>query len=188
MIVKNIVKKTIELLGLKDLLVYFDSDNSDIDNSVIEEIENFVIAVNMANNNIASNYIELVTTSKVLSVSNKKIPYSQITDRSIIEIKKVTDSSGNDINYKLDVDGLCVDLSSVIVEYSYFPDMVSIDDEINYYTKVNELLFAQAVAGEYLFIKGDIDDAYMWDKRFKQSIFGVLRPKRKVTIPARRWY
>ena len=60
-------------------------------------------------------------------------------------------------------------------------------DEINYYTKMNVSLFALGVVAEYLFIKGDIEEAYTWDKKFKQSLMGVLRFKRSLVLPKRRW-
>lgn len=188
MVVKNIIKIAIDLLGLRDLISYFEDgvDVSTLDDSITDEIESFVIAINMANNNIASNYIELVDTVSVSSNADT-IPYTEITDKSIIEIKKVKNKNNVEVEYKVLPSGIKTDEKNFIIEFSYFPKMLNIDDEINYYTKVNELLFAHAVASEYLFLKGDIDDAYMWDRRFKQSMFGVLRPKKNIKIPARRW-
>ena len=75
-----------------------------------------------------------------------------------------------------------------MIEYSYFPSEVSIDSDINYYTKVNTLTFAMGVVGEYLFLKGNIDEGAIWDKRFKQSLFSCVRPKRSIVMPKRRWY
>ena len=84
--------------------------------------------------------------------------------------------------------GVKVDkVGDYFVEYSYFPNKVSINDDIDYYLKLNELTFAMGVVGEYYYLKGAIDDACMWDKRFKSSMFNLLRPKRSVSIPARRW-
>ena len=52
---------------------------------------------------------------------------------------------------------------------------------------MNKYIFAMGVFAEYLYIKGNIDDAYMWDKRFKNSMINIVRPRRNITIPERRW-
>ena len=50
-------------------------------------------------------------------------------------------------------------------------------DDIDYYTRLNELIFAQGVVGEYLFLKGAIDDAYMWDKKYNDDILNFNNPR-----------
>ena len=66
--------------------------------------------------------------------------------------------------------------------------MVTINDSVDYFGKLSELLFAYAVTAEYLFLKGQIDDAYMWDKRFKSSILSIQRPTKNIVMPKRRWW
>lgn len=186
MFVKNIVKLSAEFLNLKDVVDYI---NGDIEASeeLLSEVNNLVLAVSMVNNNIASSYIELIAKTKITNCSGL-IGFSKISNKSIIEIKKVTSLNGEDLNFSLSPDGVTIANSeSCIVEYSYFPDMVSLDDEIVHYLKVNEMVFALGVVGEYLYIKGAIDDAYMWDKRFKSSMFNLIRPKRSIVMPAKRW-
>ena len=186
MFVKNIVKTSAEYLGLKDVVKFLNSE-VEATEQVLEEIENFVLAVNMVNNNIASSYVELLSSAEVDKVGSL-IKYTDITDKSIIEIKKIESYDGASLNFKLLPEGVVVEgASSCVVEYSYFPTRVGIDDEITHFLKVNELVFSLGVVGEYLYIKGAIDDAYMWDKRFKSSMFNLLRPRRNIEIPARRW-
>ncbi|MBQ7351610.1 MAG: hypothetical protein IJW59_01915 [Clostridia bacterium] len=185
MIVKEIIKRSAELLGLKEVVDAIDS-NEDYSVGVKEDIDNLLIAVNMVNNNIAGSYIELIGLVNVESFSGF-IPYVKISNNSIIEIKKIL-KDGIEQEFRLFPEGVKVDtLGMCEVEYSYFPERVEFDSEINHYLKINELVFALGVVGEYLYIKGAIDDAYMWDKRFKSSMFNLVRPKRNLVIPARRW-
>ena len=187
MVVKNILKKVSQLLNLNDVLDSLNSDNFESNTQILEEINLMMLSVNIVNNNIASNYIELFDKIKI-NCSDEIIPFDKISNYSIIEIKKVL--SGNTfIPFKVLPNGLKVSKNGVFeIIYTYFPATVEINDSINYYTRVNELIFSQGVVGEYLFLKGSIEDAYMWDKKFKQSLLNLLRPKRKCFMPARRWY
>lgn len=186
MLVKNIIKKSAEFLNLNNVKKYLDNE-LEITDEIESDINTFLLSVNMVNNTIASSYIELISDVEI-DVSDGLIPYSEISDKSIIEIKSVTTTGGEKIDYKLYPEGVKIDeFSKVKIEYTYFPSEVTIDDEIDYFLKVNEITFAMGVVGEYLYIKGAIDDASVWDKRFKQSLFNVIRPKRNIVLPAKRW-
>lgn len=108
----------------------------------------------------------------------------QKNKEKLIRQKKLNDCA---IDYKILPDGITCVKGNIKITYSYFPDKLAIDDSINYYLKVNDLVFALGVAGEYLYLKGAIDDAYMWDKRFKQNMLNLLRPKRNVIVKQRMW-
>lgn len=183
--VKEIIKLSAEFLNMKNIVDYLSGSleaSEDMDN----DINNFLLAVNMVNNNIASSYIDLIGCKDIMCFTGK-ISYSDITDKNIVEIRNVYNLNGDSVSFKVMPDGLFVDSGEYKIEYSYFPDRVDINSKINHYLKLNEITFAMGVVGEYLFIKGAVDDAYMWDKRFKNSMFNLLRPKRNLIMPARRW-
>jgi len=186
MLVKNIMITSAEFLDLKNVVKYL---NGDIEESeeLLEESNNLLLAVNMVNNSIASSYIELLASKKIM-VNTDIVSYSDISEKSIIEIKNVLNGFSQKVGYKILPEGLSLSSKGeMCIEYSYFPDKVSIESDINYYLKLNEMTFAIGVVAEYLYIKGAIDDAYLWDKRFKNSMFNLLRPKRNIVLPARRW-
>lgn len=184
--VRNIIKASAEFLNLNNVVKYLDG-NCELSECIQDDINNLLLSVNMVNTNVASSYIEIIGVSN-LEVVNNLILFSNISDKSIIEIKKVESLDGKRVSFKILPEGLSVErLGRLKIEFSYFPEKVNIDDDINYYLKLNDLTFAMGVVGEYLYIKGAIDDAYIWDKRFKSSMFNLLRPKRNIRIPARRW-
>lgn len=187
MLVKNIIKKSAEFLGLKNVQKYLNNE-IEITDEISEELDTFLLAINLVNNNIASSYIELVGNVEISSDNNGKILYSEISNNPIIEIKNVSTKHGDNVGYKLFPDYIKLDYNNAVnIEYTYFPNEVTIEDEINYYLKLNELNFAVGVVGEYLYIKGIIDDASTWDKRFKQNMFNLIRPKRNLIMPTRGW-
>lgn len=187
MLVRDIIKICGEFLELKDIVKYVEN-KEEVAEEIESEINLFLLAVNMVNSSIASSYIELVDYKKLQPNVDKKIFYKDIDKRGVVEVKKITTESGIKIEYKAMPDCIVLDNNnSCLVEYSYLPSKVDFNSEIDYYVKLNSYIFAMGVVAEFLYIKGNIDDAYMWDKKFKNSMFNLLRPKRNIVLPERRW-
>ena len=93
----------------------------------------------------------------------------------------------NFVDYKLNVDGIKIYDGNYIVEFTYLPDDVTIDGSIDFYSNLNCSILSQMVVSEYLFMKGFVNEAYVWDKKFKENIKGILKPKRVVQMPCKRW-
>ena len=185
--VKDIIKNTAKLLNMIDLISYLDDMEHVVPSADTQkDLNDMLLAINITNSNIACNYIELSETKRI-NTETGLINYVLLTNKNIIEIKSVKDIHGNKQKFYVRPDMLQVPVGNHDIEFSYYPSSVGIADDINYYLKINEIIFALGVAGEYLFIKGDIDDAYMWDKRFKQMMLGALRPKRQIDMPVSRW-
>ena len=187
MLVKEIIRTSAEYLDMKNIIKFIDGE-IESNEEILDDINNFVLAVNMVNNSIASSYIELVGSILLTPNINNQISYKDISEKSIIEIKKVTGNNGEEIKFKITPDGVVVDKNSLCeIEYSYFPSRVDLSGEIDYYTRLNDMTFAMGVVAEYLYIKGNIDDAYSWDKKFKNTIFNLLRPRRNIVLPNKGW-
>ena len=182
-VVKNVLIEACKLVGLSDVVEYLNGKSDTCDE---EELGDLLVAINMAINNISANYINVCKRVSVGSV-NGQIKFSKISDKSIIQIKKVL-KNNLPVKFKVHSDGIEVDNGDYEVVYSFFPDSVYLKDEIDYFPQLNELLLAYAVVAEYLFLKGQIDDAYVWDKRFKASMLSIQRPTRNITLPKRRWW
>ena len=187
MIVKDIIKNTAKLLNLTDVLEYYKDETVSPSDDVTNTISDLLLAVNTTNNCVASLYFELTSSSNVSS-TNGVIPFSSITSKDIVEIKDIKDSFGNDVKYKILSDGIHILDGNYVVSFSYLPEEVAISDDINYYQRLNTLMFSYGVAGEYLFLKGNVEEAYIWDKRFKDLLFVLSRPKRNINMPSERWY
>lgn len=183
--VNNIIKKVAKILDLSNVHEFLNGDIESTD-SISQDIEKLLLACNIVNGIIASQYME------VIEVIDKEICYgsitlTDITDKNIIEIKEITNGNGAPIEYQIISGRIYVDASFVKIKFSYFPKDVGIDDNIDYYLKMDENVFAQGVVSEYLFLKGDFEESYIYDARFKNSISSLLRPKRNIVTPAKRW-
>ena len=186
MLVKDVLKLCADYLNLKELKDYLDG-NVLINNDIEEDLNNLLLAVNMVNSNLAANYFELVKTIDFIEPVSE-FEYSDLSENGVIDIKSVLNRSGKSLGFQCLPEKCKLDQKeSVVVTFSYFPPKVTSDSNITHYSKLNDVTFAMGVVAEYLFIKGAIDDAYMWDKRFKSSIFGLMRPRKNIIMPAREW-
>lgn len=176
-----------KILEFDDVIDYYNTSPETIPDDVSEKIKKLLLAINMVNNTIASLYFEIVE-SKVINCKNGKISYPSITTNEIVEIKNIYDNVGLPIKYKVLADGVHTIDGLCKIVYSYLPQEVDEDDNINYYTKVNSTLFAYGVVAEYLFLIGNINEAYVWDNKFKEEILSLIKTKKNINMPIGRWY
>lgn len=204
MLVKDIIKKSAEILGLDDILDYYNTlstTTQSVDASaesssettqepsqeLLDAIKKLLLCVNLTNNTIASQYFEIIGKTSV-KCENGVVAISDISSQEIVDIKYVLDSDGKKMKFHVWADGVHMPIGNWDVVYSYLPSELGEDDNVNYYTKINSTLFAYGIVAEYLFLIGDIESAYSWDKRFKEELFALSRPRRCVDMPSKRWY
>ena len=186
MIVKDVLLMSAKYLDLRDVCDYLSNETTESNDQVNDDIEKLLLSINMVCSNIASGYIELVDES-VINPAAKFIEYKAITDNNIIEIKNCYGENSSAIEFALRSNGIESSSNIARISYSYFPRTVSLDDAIDFFTKINIYTIAQGVAGEYLFLKGDLEESYIWDEKFKNSLKSAMRTKRSITVPAKRW-
>ena len=189
MLVKDIIKKACKLINLSDVLEYLNDETGTITQSdeVSEKLDKLLLSVNLTNNTLSSQYFE-ISDCAVCDNSNGVVSFGNITSKNIVEIKKVTDVENKDIEYKVLSDGVHSAYKSLKIYYTYIPSDVIISDNINYYLKLSEITFAYGVVSEYLFLIGDLDEASIWDEKFKNILFAISRPRRNIVMPSKCWY
>lgn len=182
--VKKILLNVCTMLQLSE-------EATDIENNhQSEEVKLLVACLNYVNNIIATDYIKIYKTVEVdVKNSGDIVPFSKISQHTFLGIKSVKNKQANKINFKITDSGVQVAKGGkLLIRYAYFPDDVSINDNITCYkTKINERILAYGVAGEYLFIKGIVDDASMWDMRFKRELLVVCRKLTQPVLPSRKF-
>ncbi len=183
MFVKKILQNVATLLQLKNVAKFLKSaDFPDVTEELADEINLLVDCVNFVNNIIATDYIQLKKTVSI-ATKNGKIPFTDLSQSTIYNIVSVKDSSGNKLVFKVFPEYLKTVVGNVFVSFAFFPDDVELTGSVSdYATKLSERIFAYGVASEYLFIKGNIDDAAMWNERFKQGLKIITRPMHNVSL------
>lgn len=189
MLVKDIIKKACKLINLSDVLEYLNDETGTVtlSDDVSEKLDRLLLALNLTNNTLSSQYFEISACTECDN-PNGVVSFGSITTKNIVEIKKVTDIENKDVEYKVLSDGVHSAYKSLKIYYTYIPDDVVISDSINYYLKLSEITFAYGVVSEYLFLIEELEEASVWDEKFKNILFAISRPRRSIVMPSKGWY
>ena len=151
-----------------------------------ELIVTIVRCLNLVVSELASDYVEVRKIDSV-SVLNKMVSYDVFSER-LINVKTVSDNSGNNVKYRLYPNHLMVDAENdVSVEYCYLPVAVELDDEVNLSPRITELLIINGVLGEYCMINGRYEDSMLYDKRYREMIKLAVKPTREIKLKRGSW-
>lgn len=167
---------------LKSALISQDTPSA----SDAQKISLLISCANQVSSIIATEYLHIYKTKSV-STTTGIINFSDIDLNGVIDIVYIR-SCGVDMSFEV-VDGeVHIAPGNYKIKYISQPQTLSIESVVSDFPKLSPRIFAYGVAAEYLFIKGNIDDAESWNKRFEDGILGVLRLKPSRIMPVRRWY
>lgn len=185
MFVKNIIMNACRLVGKKEVVAYLNGD-IELTDEINDIISDMLIAINVANNSIAANYLPIRDIKKV-NATQGKILFKNLSDKQILEIYSIKKNNKLVTDYKCLSNGIIIADGEYEVDFSTFPEVVGLDSEIDYYLRLNDFIFSELVVSEYYFLNGYNDEANIWSEKFNEQIQSLLRVKKSVSIPERRW-
>ena len=152
-----------------------------------KEINILLRCLNLVYNQIATDYIPLIQTEKVVSI-NGEILFNSLS-KKILDIKRIEDKCKLRVNYKLYPDRIKTINCEVYITYTYEPnELQELTSTMETFSeKLTERVMAYGVAMEYSFISGLHDDASIWETRFKDGLLIASRKKSEMRLPSRRW-
>ncbi len=182
MLVKNIIKKVcffIEENGLEDEL----DDLANMSEASTALLNKLVRCFNLVRNEIAGEYIKELQKEQV-KVTEGQISFSSLS-HEVLDIVKITDIYGQDVDYTVENGTIKVDENNVFVYYNIVPAKLTIDGSFD--SIVPERVYAYGVTREYYFSQTLYEDAKIWDSRFIASLENYARKKGETVMPGRRW-
>lgn len=188
MTIKSILKIAGLFLGKNDVVSALDLQNlSSASQSIQDEINLLVKCLNLAYMEVASDYIPLLYKENI-TLEDGKLNFSGLT-KTLIDVVSLKDKDGFRLKYKLFPSYLQTSENQVEITYSYQPtELTSVGSTIESFAgKISEKVLAFGTLMEYCFISGLYEDAEIWEKRFKDSLFVCSRKKSGMKLPSRRW-
>ena len=149
------------------------------------DTENLLRAFNLVENELALDYLPLRAEEEVETTTGA-IEYSAFS-RSVVRILQITDTWGNELEFKLFPDYVKTQCGKVRVCYTYTPTEKTFTDESEFHALVSVRLFAYGIASEFCLASGRFEEAAIWDKKYKQAIAAAYRAKPVKKISSRRW-
>ncbi|MCL2540361.1 MAG: hypothetical protein FWE53_02895 [Firmicutes bacterium] len=187
MTVLEVIKAAAENLQLKQVLERTEFGGSGEDGK--QELETLIRALNMIVQDIAYAYLSLIEVEKLAAV-NGEIEYASFS-KPVIEVIKVSAADGSTLKFKSNTYGLSLvsGAADVTVKYAYAPEVLTELNDIvpNFGGKLSLDAISYGISAEFMFMNGILDDARMWEERFKQNLFNARKLRREVSLPKRRW-
>ena len=135
---------------------------------------------------IATNYIPLYNQEK-LTVTDNKISIDSLTQK-LFKVKKITNKSGY-VKFTIIDKNIVCDNGEVSVLYSYYPNSFEMtDDIIDFNGKVSLFGYCYGIASEYCLSKGDYEQAYFWDDKYKELLKNSAKRTDYLKLKNRRWF
>lgn len=151
------------------------------------KIKLLIKCANIVIKEIANDYIPLKDTEIVVA-SGGRFVYDLLPKR-VSEIFKVQEKlSGQKVSFYQKPSVCLVDKDGeLVVEYSYYPFDVAIDDDCEISPKISSKTFALGVVSEYCMIEGMYEQSVMFGQKFQEEIKVACRQNKEFIVKARRW-
>ncbi len=182
--VKEVILYAAALLGDKAEVENFFKGTS---TNAKEQVDMLLSCFNMVENELALDYVPLMTEEK-FSLTSGKLPYS-LLKQDVVRIVHVKGADGEYIPFRIFAQYLEVGegAKQVTVQYAYTPKAKTIEQDSDFRAGVSARLMAYGVAAEYCVAMGMCSEAAVWDKKYKECIASARSVGRKDSMPSRRW-
>ena len=184
MTVKEILKLAIEFVGEKELAIKLDTEE-ELSEKETEKMKTMLSCFNLVNQEIAGEYLPFLTREDV-DVMSGKIFFSDLS-KTVINIYEVKDKFGFNLPFKVISNCVEVKRKPKSVIYSFLPEMLTLDDEVEFFNGLSARVYAYGIASEFLLQSGLGDDAEIWEERYKESLFILSRKRGEHRLPKRSW-
>lgn len=183
MTVKDILKIVCEIVGEREILKKL-SSSGELSSREQEKVDVMTRCFNLVNQEIASDYLPFLTrenidTDGILNFSTLK--------KQVAHIYEIKNKFGMNLRFKLFPNFVEVTGRARSILYSFLPEELSLESEVEAPCNLTARIYAYGVASEYLLIDGLSEDAEIWENRFKESLFMLSRKHGEHILPKRRW-
>ncbi len=176
MTVKDVVLIAATYLGMEKAVKYANGETISADGVTLSQIDVLTRCVNFIVNELASNYIPMVTEERAVS-DGGRIYFSSL-GRTPLKIFGVTDDYGEKIYFSLHSEYIEVPCAAAVVEYSFLPANYGFSDRIDYdENDVSARVLALGAVSEYCLTERAFDDAVTFRKRFTDALSELCPPK-----------
>ena len=180
--VKDVILLAATLLGCEEDVRYYIEDE---DEEYAQKAEMLLHCLHLVENELALDYFPLVAEQEVRADSGK-IVFSNLS-KDIVRVIKVMDENENSMAYQLFPSYLMTQAGTVKVVYSYTPSQKDWDENIDFTLYVSQRLLAYGIAAEYCTAMGRLEEANIWDEKYKDAIEAAYKVQSGGTMPSRRW-
>jgi len=194
MTILNIIQEAAECLTLDRLAAAARLTSNQTANLSPHEAREFDILFQCTRaviDEIGREYMPLTITVPVQTNTEGVVEHRTMPHR-VLEIISVKSIAGQKLSFLREVDRIRVanitTFTTILVTYKYTPQPQSLTSRVEFDgTRIGRRLIAFGVAAEFCIRQGLIDEAALWDRRYKDALLAALRPLREKRVKARRF-
>lgn len=182
--IKEILSLASFLRGNGESVKYIENGTSANAEEAQKEVDKLIKCYEIAVREIACEYYALKNTDE-FDVKENKVLYSSF---SILpyQIYSVENEEGKKEQFSVLPTYVCCKNGKKKITYSYIPTHFSLEDECEFTpTPIDKRVLALAVVSEAYLVEGLIDEAILWQNRYKEALQAVISPKKEIKMPAR---
>jgi len=192
MIIKECIQFAAQSLGLEAIALALAQDDSaaaieNLSDAERGDLNTLFESSKAVVHEVAAEYIPLVTRGEFEAEKNKLLFSSFCHD--VVEVKHVTTTQGVRVNFRNFHNRIETDRNGTLtVEYSFVPKIEDMGTVLLWKNdRVSVRNLGYGIAAEFYVRNGAVDDAVLWDRRFKGSIRRSMRESREMRVRRRRW-
>ncbi len=181
--VRELVTETAQSLGFaRDVADYLIGEPSGIG----EEVTKLLLkCFERVENELALDYLPLLAQDEVVS-GNGVVEYAAL-QKPAARILCVENEWGESLKYKLFPTYLQTEAGKIKIVYAYAPSAQTIDGRSEYTTLVSKRLLVYGMAAEYCLAVGELAEAKVWDKKYKDGVQAAYKVSPCKRLRSRRW-
>ena len=168
MTVLDVLKTSSLYLNISNMLAPIFNEEQNVSEEATNELNKLLLCFNNTISQIASTYFEVLSSS-VIEVQNGEYDLSGLTHKCL-DVKSLT-SGGRKVKFTVE-NGILrtVRNGSFTITYSYVPEELDEDDDIEIFDIIDLDTLAMGVAADYCYMNAIYDDGQMWHGRFVDNL------------------
>ena len=151
------------------------------------ELASLLRCYNLVENEIALDYYPLKREESFLPVSGR-IAYTRFS-RAPVRIISAKDRDGKPLSFTVYADGLELSppAAQAAVTYAYAPAEKAWEDDSEFSGIISARLLSFGVACEFCLSRGQVSEAALWEKRYRDALRAAGYPRGGLRVRSRRW-
>jgi hypothetical protein len=182
---KEIIKTSADLLGLKEISLFLSSETTDLDQVSKEKLDKLIELSNLVISELSCTYVPMVFVEKINVISGK-INFTDLK-KKILRVLFIKDENGNKVDFTCDYVSANVPNGNIEITYECQSDYVGLDEQTGYKShQVSKGVLSYGVCAEFCLTERRFDEAVMWNKRYVDAVKEKIIVKNS-RVKSRRW-
>lgn len=186
--VKNVIESASNMLNIDELK---DIDyTTNLDGRAESILNDLIYCFNEVYQELLTDYFPIVIEEEMTLDKTRRIMFSNLSKR-ILRLYAILDENYQSLSYVVlsSYARLNCPIKKVIVRYSYLPSLAqTVNDELDCANLgITERIMALGVSAEYCLYRGKMNEASIFEQKYKNSIESAKLPTKRMSVKSRRW-